>query len=125
MTPRKYKITLDQLRMAASVRTSSTWRWWWKVKNHLPKKRISHRAALYFSALQRLSERQRDPSAPIVEKIFNAFDAADYNIRPLYKYVKELEEITEQNNKVNRPSEKSSTLYYLSQHLDRQKNKKK
>jgi len=60
-----------------------------------------------------------------VEKILNAFEAADYNIRPLYKYVKDLEECYEKHDREDRTKGRASTLYYLSQYLDRQKNKKK
>lgn len=91
LTPRKYKITLDQLRMAA--------------RNASPK--------------------QRNPCAAEVERIVNAFEAADYNIAPVYKYVKDLERCYEKYDFEDRKKGRASTLYYLSQYLDQQKNKTK
>ena len=52
-------------------------------------------------------------------------EAADYNIRPIYKYVKELEECYKKADIEDQKKGKASTLYYLSQYLDQQKNKTK
>jgi spore germination protein GerM len=61
-----------------------------------------------------------------VEKVTNALEAANYNIRPLHRYVKELDECYERHDRLDRAGKgRASTLYYLSQHLDRQKCKTK
>jgi len=61
-----------------------------------------------------------------VQKILNAFEAADYNARPLHRYIKDLEECYDRADREDRAKAGgASTLYYLSQYLDRQKNKKK
>jgi hypothetical protein len=75
---------------------------------------------------QKSSARKLNPCAAQVEKITNALEAANYNIRPLYRYVKELEECYDRQDalQVNKKG-KASTLYYLSQYLDRQKCKTK
>jgi len=52
-------------------------------------------------------------------------EAADYNIRPLHKYVQDLEQAYAAADYEDRKKGKASTLYYLSQYLDRQKNKRK
>jgi hypothetical protein len=51
-------------------------------------------------------------------------EAANYNIRPLWKYVRDMQECYEKHNIEDRKT-RASTLYYLSQYLDRQKNKQK
>jgi len=52
-------------------------------------------------------------------------EAADYNVRPLYKYIKEMENCYKNTSMEDSKKGKASTLYYLSQYLDRQKNKRK
>jgi hypothetical protein len=51
-------------------------------------------------------------------------EAAEYSIRPLWKYVRDMEDCYRNADEENHKG-KPSTLYYLSQFLDRQKNKKK
>lgn len=65
-----------------------------------------------------------NPCYTEVERITNAMEAADYDIRPLWKYVKDLEDCYDRNDKEDKKG-RASTLYYLSQYLDRQKTKKK
>jgi hypothetical protein len=52
-------------------------------------------------------------------------EASDYNIQPIYKYVKELERVTDEAAEEKRKGGKASTMYYLTQYLDRRKNKTK
>jgi hypothetical protein len=52
-------------------------------------------------------------------------EAADYNIRPLYKYVKDLEECYNTADIDERKKGRGSTLYYLRQYLDQKKFKQK
>ena len=65
------------------------------------------------------------PWAEPIEKITNAMEAADYNIRPLYKYVKEAESAIRVSMAEDSKKGRASTQYYLSQYLDQQKNKRK
>jgi hypothetical protein len=66
-----------------------------------------------------------NPCAAEIERILNAMEAADYNIRPLWKYVKDAEECYAKYDIEDRKKGKATTMYYLSQYLDRQKNKRK
>lgn len=52
-------------------------------------------------------------------------EAADYNIRPLHRYVKDLEECYRFHDAEDAKKGRASTLYYLSQYLDQEKYKKK
>jgi hypothetical protein len=52
-------------------------------------------------------------------------EAADYCVRPLHQYVKEMEECYDYHNKEDKKKGRASTLYFLSQYLDQQKIKKK
>lgn len=54
----------------------------------------------------------------------NAMEVADYQIRPLYKYVKEAEECYAKTDMEEKKKGQASTMYYLSKYLDRQKFKK-
>ena len=74
--------------------------------------------------LQNTKARKMNPCAAEVERVTNAMEAADYSIRPLWKYVRDMQDCYEKYNIEDRKT-RASTLYYLSQYLDRQKNKKK
>lgn len=50
---------------------------------------------------------------------------ADYSAQVLNRYVKELEACYAKYDEVDQKKGRASTLYYLTQHLDRQKTKKK
>jgi hypothetical protein len=76
------------------------------------------------SKLQTSSKKQRNPCHKLLTLVTNALPAADYSIRPLYKYVKDLEECYNKEYEKSKVAQ-ASTLYYLSQYMDRQKNKKK
>jgi hypothetical protein len=91
MTPKKYKISLDMLRMAA----------------------------------RNAKGRNFNPCYSQIERITNAMQAADYNIRPLYKYIKEAEDCYRQADLDKSKKGRASTLYYLSQYLEQQKFKTK
>jgi hypothetical protein len=69
--------------------------------------------------------RRYNPCAAQVEKVLNAMEAADYNIRPLHKYVKDLEECYRFHDAEDTKKGRASTMYYLSQYLDQEKYKKK
>jgi hypothetical protein len=57
-------------------------------------------------------------------KILNALEAADYEIAPLYKYVRQAEDCFEKA-KLEKQRGKASTLYHLSKYLVQDKNKTK
>jgi len=57
-------------------------------------------------------------------KVLNGLEAANYDIVPLYKYVKEADACFE-NARKERKRGKASTLYHLSKYLVRDKNKTK
>lgn len=65
------------------------------------------------------------PWSDNVDKILNAMEAANYNIKPLYKYVKATEDMIINYKKEDSKKGRASTQYYLSQYLDQQKNKRK
>jgi spore germination protein GerM len=69
--------------------------------------------------------RKYNPCAAQVEKILNAMEAADYNIQPLHRYVKDLEECYRYHDAEDAKKGRASTMYYLSQYLDQEKYKKK
>ena len=75
--------------------------------------------------MQNLTAFERDPCAPFLEKILNAMEAADYNIRPLHKFVKEYESCRERRAAEHRGDSRAAAMYHLSQHLDQQKHKRK
>lgn len=77
------------------------------------------------SSLQRLKQRRVNPCAPLFEKITNAMEVSDFSATHLNKYVKELEECYAIHDAVDNKKGRASTLYFLTQHLDREKNKKK
>jgi spore germination protein GerM len=81
----------------------------------------------YLQSRRRQSSKGRryNPCAPQVEKILNAMEAADYNIQPLHRYVKDLEESYRYHDAEDAKKGRASTLYYLSQYLDREKYRKK
>lgn len=54
----------------------------------------------------------------------NALEASNYQIAPLYKYVKEADKCMEQA-KVEKNKRKASTLYHLTKYLVQDKNKTK
>ena len=122
MTPRKYKITLDQLRMAA-VRSLD-----------LPSS-VVHLLILYsfayvcgFIFVHRLKSKYKNrspnPCADHMERLLNSMEAANFNVRPMWKVVKELDQCLAEN-KYDPNKEKKSTMYYLNQYLDQQKHKTK
>lgn len=51
--------------------------------------------------------------------------SAEYNIRPLWKYVKDAEKCIDYHMAQDRTKGKPSTPYYLSQYLDQEKHKRK
>ena len=51
-------------------------------------------------------------------------EAAAYNIRPIWKYVQDLEKCYKYHDIEERKG-KASTIYFLTQYLDRQKHKVK
>ncbi len=65
-----------------------------------------------------------NPCLQEVDRVTNAMEAAEYNVRPIWKYVKDMEDCYRKSDEEHHKS-KASTLYYLSQYLDQQKNKKK
>lgn len=75
--------------------------------------------------LQRLKQRRSNPCAPLFEKITNAMEAADYSAQVLNKYVRDLEACYDKHDAEDHKKGRASTLYFLTQHLDRQKTKKK
>ena len=52
-------------------------------------------------------------------------EAADYSAQALHKYVKDLEGCYAHHDAIDAKKGRASTLYFLTQHLDRQKIKKK
>jgi len=52
-------------------------------------------------------------------------EAADYSAQTLNKYVKDLDACYDKYDTVDAKKGRASTLYYLTQYLDRQKTKKK
>ena len=66
-----------------------------------------------------------NPCAEVIEKLTNALEAADYQVRPIHKYIKEAEKCYEEADIEDRKSGKASTLYYLSQYLDKNRKFKK
>ena len=74
---------------------------------------------------QRLKQRRVNPCAPLFERITNAMEAADFSAQTLHKYIKDLEACYEKHDAVDNKKGRASTLYFLTQHLDRQKTKQK
>lgn len=66
-----------------------------------------------------------NPCYPLLERITNAMEAADYSAQTLNKYVKDLDACYDKYDTVDAKKGRASTLYYLTQYLDRQKTKKK
>ena len=52
-------------------------------------------------------------------------EAADFSAQTLHKYIKDLEACYEKHDAVDNKKGRASTLYFLTQHLDRQKTKQK
>lgn len=105
-----------------------------RVDRHLQSTNISSASLSHFLlsylislvyCLQRASKRKINPCAQQIERITNAMEAADYNIRPLYCYVKDLEECYKRADVEDRKKGKASTSFYLSKYLDQQKFKQK
>jgi hypothetical protein len=65
-----------------------------------------------------------NPCSQEVDRVTSAMEAAEYNVRPIWKYVKDMEDCYRKADEENHKG-KASTLYYLSQYLDRKKNKRK
>lgn len=57
-------------------------------------------------------------------KILNALPAANFDVPPIYKYVKEFDKCMERVE-AERKKGKASTLYHLSKYLVHNKNKQK
>mmetsp|Transcript_11435 Transcript_11435/g.16862 ORF Transcript_11435/g.16862 Transcript_11435/m.16862 type:complete len:89 (+) Transcript_11435:173-439(+) len=57
-------------------------------------------------------------------KVLDALQASNYETAPIYKYVKEAD-LCFERAAAEKKKKKASTLYYLSQYLDRNKNKTK
>jgi len=57
-------------------------------------------------------------------RILNALPAANYEVPPIYKYVKEFDKC-EERVEAERKKGKASTLYHLSKYLVQNKNKQK
>jgi hypothetical protein len=74
--------------------------------------------------MQKGNARSMNPCLQEVDRVTNAMEAAEYNVRPIWKYVKDMEDCYRKADEEHHKG-KASTLYYLSQYLDRQKNKKK
>ena len=66
-----------------------------------------------------------NPCKPQIDRVMNAMEAADYNLRPIYKYIQEMEkcfkEVQAEANKRGR----ASTIYHLKRYVDQQKHKQK
>jgi len=71
-----------------------------------------------------LKERENNPCYLLLEKVINAMEAADYNYRPLSKYMRDFEKCVEEQKKEGSKS-KPGTMFYLNQYLDQQKHKTK
>ena len=54
-----------------------------------------------------------------------SWDAADYDIRGMWKYVKELQQCIADNPDFDPLREKKSTMYFLNKYYDRDRNKRK
>lgn len=140
----KYRITLDMLRMAKRVRTILEQRREAVVGRQerfilLPLKtylqgasKICHSTQFDLSlslfrheTQQRLKKRQVNPCFPLYEKLLNAMEAADYSAQALNRYVTDLEACFEKYDAIDGKKGRSSTLYRLTKHLDRQKTPKK
>lgn len=109
----KYKITLDQLRLAARVSIIST-------------SIFSRRSNLMMRLVYQSEKKsKRNPCGLQMERILNSFEAVDFQIRPIYKYVKELEDCIKSNLAEYKKKGRASTLYYLNRYVDQKKHKQK
>lgn len=68
--------------------------------------------------------RKTVPWADDIDRIFNGMEAADYNVRPLYKYVKAVEESIQATLDEEKKRGRDSTQHFLRLYLD-QRNKKR
>ena len=57
-------------------------------------------------------------------KVLNALPAANFEVAPIYKYVKEFDKCMERVDR-ERKKGKASTLYHLSKYLVQNKNRQK
>jgi hypothetical protein len=85
---------------------------------------VTNENQILFLAIQKGGARSTNPCIQEVERVTNAMEAAEYNVRPIHKYVKDMEDCYRRADEEHHKS-KASTLYYLSQYLDQKKNKTK
>ena len=77
------------------------------------------------SPSQSIKDNKKAKCAHLIDKIINALEAADYDIRPLKKYVEDVDKCYEEATLEARKKGKESTLFHLNKYLDQQKLKKK
>lgn len=57
--------------------------------------------------------------------MMNALEAADYNMRPIWKYIKDFDTCLKKSLAEQNKKGKAGPMYYLSQYVDQQKHKRK
>jgi hypothetical protein len=85
---------------------------------------LTHSITIDSFSQSKYKSRAPNPCAEQLERVLNAMEAADFNIRPMWKHVKELDKCMAEN-KYDPNKEKKSTMFYLNQYLDQQKHKTK
>mmetsp|Transcript_9066 Transcript_9066/g.17291 ORF Transcript_9066/g.17291 Transcript_9066/m.17291 type:complete len:93 (+) Transcript_9066:164-442(+) len=74
---------------------------------------------------RRLKSRTANPCYPMLTRILNAMEPANYSAQALNKFVLDLEACYEKYDPNGAKKGRASTLYYLTKYLDRGKTKKK